>query len=84
MLADLLEKEGLGAGSCFGWWNFTGKLNLALAAGCALPLLGWLGYVPGSGAGRQYLAWVYAGLPAVLKLAALLLLWRLACKEHFS
>jgi GPH family glycoside/pentoside/hexuronide:cation symporter len=34
-------------GGYFGWWNFATKLNLALAAGVALPLLGLLGYAPG-------------------------------------
>ena len=49
------------------------KLNLALAAGIALPLLDALGYVPGTqddGAARA-LAIVYAAVPCVLKLAAL-------------
>jgi Na+/melibiose symporter-like transporter len=86
MLADLVERERIGAGSCFGWWNFMAKLNLALAAGCALPLLGWLGYVPGAAgqAGHAALAWVYAGVPAFLKLVALGLLWRLARRERES
>ena len=44
--ADLGERQGQ-AGACFGVWNFVAKLNLALAAGLALPLLGLLGYVPG-------------------------------------
>ena len=35
-------------GAYFGWWNFATKLNLALAAGLALPLLGWWGYTPGT------------------------------------
>jgi GPH family glycoside/pentoside/hexuronide:cation symporter len=37
--ADLGERQGQ-AGACFGVWNFVAKLNLALAAGLALPLLG--------------------------------------------
>lgn len=79
ILADVIEKEGGGAGSYFGWWNLTAKLNLALAAGLSLPLLGWLGYVPGgrSSEGLLALAWIYAGVPAVLKLMSLgLLCWR--------
>jgi hypothetical protein len=47
--ADLGERQGQ-AGACFGVWNFVAKLNLALAAGLALPLLGFLGYAPGSAA----------------------------------
>ncbi|GAB2902115.1 MFS transporter [Uliginosibacterium flavum] len=79
VLADLIERDaGAGAGSYFGWWNFVAKLNLALAAGLSLPLLAWLGYVPGSTdeQGHMALAWVYAGVPALLKCLALALLWR--------
>ncbi len=69
---------GADAGLFFGWWNAAAKLNLALAAGLVLPLLGWLGYVPGAAtpAGLDALAWVYAGLPCALKLVALALLLR--------
>jgi Na+/melibiose symporter-like transporter len=67
-----------GAGAYFGLWNFVTKLNLALAAGLALPLLGLAGYKVGAGdtAALTALAAVYALLPAILKLAALALLWR--------
>jgi len=67
-----------GAGAYFGLWNFVTKLNLALAAGLALPLLGLVGYKVGAGdtATLTALAAVYALLPAILKLAALALLWR--------
>lgn len=83
LLADLIGREQGGAGSYFGWWNFTAKLNLALAAGLGLPLLGWLGYAPGAGGqGVLALAWVYAGVPAILKLLALALLWRLSAYEE--
>ena len=40
--------RGRAEGAYFGWWNFATKLNLALAAGLALPLLGLFGYAPGS------------------------------------
>lgn len=71
--------HGAEAGLFFGWWNAAAKLNLALAAGLVLPLLGWLGYVPGSPgpSGLEALGWVYAGLPCALKLVALALLLRL-------
>ena len=59
-------------GRTFGWWNFASKLNLALAAGLALPLLQWWGYVPGqsqaSATGPLSLA--YGLLPCLLKLIA--------------
>jgi Na+/melibiose symporter-like transporter len=75
MAADLGERQGQ-AGACFGVWNFVAKLNLALAAGLSLPLLGSLGYVPGSGAGLPALTFAYALLPLAFKALAGLLLWR--------
>ncbi len=73
--ADLGERQGQ-AGACFGVWNFVAKLNLALAAGLSLPLLGGLGYVPGSGHGLAALTFAYALWPLAFKLLAGLLLWR--------
>lgn len=73
--ADLGERQGQ-AGACFGVWNFIAKLNLALAAGLALPLLGGLGYVPGSGSGLGALTFAYALLPLAFKALAGVLLWR--------
>ena len=72
--ADLGERQGQ-AGACFGVWNFVAKLNLALAAGLALPLLGVLGYVPGSGNGLMALTFAYALLPLAFKAVAGGLLW---------
>lgn len=70
--------SGQAEGAYFGWWNFATKLNLALAAGLALPLLQWWGYTPGeqSAAGLQALTWAYCLLPCALKLLAAGLLWR--------
>ena len=73
--ADLGERQGQ-AGACFGVWNFVAKLNLALAAGLSLPLLGALGYAPGGGAGLVALTFAYALLPLAFKALAGLLLWR--------
>jgi Na+/melibiose symporter-like transporter len=73
--ADLGERQGQ-AGACFGVWNFVAKLNLALAAGLALPLLGALGYVPGGGSGLVALTFAYALLPLACKALAAVLLWR--------
>ncbi len=68
------EREG----AYFGLWSWMTKMNLALAAGIALPLLEALGYTPGtqSREGLQALTVGYALLPCALKLAAGWLLWR--------
>lgn len=68
----------------FGWWNWGVQMSLALAAGIALPLLGWLGYVPGSSKGLPALAAAYALLPCALKLLAALLLWRAPLQHIYS
>ena len=70
---DALRHEG----SYFGWWTCANKLNLALAAGLALPALQALGYAPGarSEAALVSLALIYAALPCLLKGAAAALLW---------
>jgi Na+/melibiose symporter-like transporter len=77
LLAHALgQRAGAGAafGAAFGCFTLLGKLALAVA-GLALPLLAWLGYQPGAGAGHA-LALSYAGLPCLLKLAALAALAR--------
>lgn len=73
--ADLGERQGR-AGACFGVWNFVAKLNLALAAGLALPLLDLLGYRPGGAQGLSSLTFAYALLPLGFKFLAAGLLWR--------
>jgi glycoside/pentoside/hexuronide:cation symporter, GPH family len=72
---------GVHEGAYFGLWNFANKLNLALAAGLALPALEALGYAPGAreGSSLAALAIAYAVIPCVLKLVAaglLLVVWR--------
>ena len=68
----------------FGWWNWGVQMSLALAAGIALPLLAWLGYVPGSSTGLPALSAAYALLPCALKLLAALLLWRAPLQHIYS
>ena len=75
MLAGLigqLGERGQREGAYFGWWSFATKLNLALAAGLALPLLAWFGYTPGARdpAALQTLTIAYCLLPCALKLLA--------------
>jgi Na+/melibiose symporter-like transporter len=81
LLAGVVQRAGLAGraeGAFFGWWNAATKLNLALAAGLALPLLQLLGYAPGQRDPQalQALAIAYCLLPCALKLAAAALLYR--------
>jgi Na+/melibiose symporter-like transporter len=71
------------SGSYFGWWNLASKLNLALAAGLALPFLSAFGYAPGSRSaeGLQALTWAYCLLPCALKLLAAGLLYLLLLRR---
>ena len=87
LLAGVIQRAGHGQqleGAYFGWWNFASKLNLALAAGIALPLLGFFGYTPG---GRDpqalhALTLAYCLLPCLLKLGAAGLLWTLWLRKE--
>ncbi len=86
LLAGTLARSGdrgRAEGAYFGWWNFASKLNLALAAGVALPVLGALGYAPGARdeAALQTLTWAYCLLPCALKLIAASLLYTLILRK---
>jgi Na+/melibiose symporter-like transporter len=80
LLAGVIQRAGHAGrleGAYFGWWNFATKLNLALAAGIALPMLALFGYAPGNrepGA-LQALVLAYCLLPCLLKAAAAALLY---------
>jgi Na+/melibiose symporter-like transporter len=79
LLAGVIARagdRGRAEGIYFGWWNFATKLNLALAAGLVLPLLGWLGYVPGArdAGATSLLTFAYCFLPCGLKALAALAL----------
>lgn len=79
LLAGVIQQarhDGAAEGAYFGWWNFASKLNLALAAGLALPALQWGGYAPGSTSpdALDTLTFAYCLLPCALKLLAALLL----------
>ncbi len=81
LLAGTIQRAGHGQrleGAYFGWWNFATKLNLALAAGIALPLLAQFGYTPGvrDGQALQALTVAYCLLPCLLKTGAAVLLWQ--------
>ena len=81
ILADVIDYDRRGTGTraqgaYFGLWNLVTKLNLALAAGIALPTLALLGYEPATET-RSVLALgiMYALVPSALKLAAAATLW---------
>jgi len=79
ILADIVDGQDQGGrpdGTFFGLWQMVDKLNLALAAGVALPLLQWLGYQPGQAqeAGGT-LSLIYALAPCAVKLLAGACLW---------
>lgn len=75
LLARVIDANGhtgTREGAYFGLWNLVNKLNLALAAGIALPVLEMLGYRVGvrDAATLGALAFAYAVLPCILKLGA--------------
>jgi Na+/melibiose symporter-like transporter len=87
LLADVIAADGAeaDAGAHFGVWNLINKLNLALAAGLALPLVEWLGYRAGTPADGFALPAVYCLLPCGLKLIACAALTRMNTRfETFS
>jgi Na+/melibiose symporter-like transporter len=80
LLTGVIQRAGhahRAEGAYTGWWNFATKLNLALAAGLALPALQAFGYAPGgqSEAALSALMIAYCLLPCALKLLAAALLY---------
>ncbi|HNI76661.1 MAG TPA: MFS transporter, partial [Giesbergeria sp.] len=87
LLAGVIAQDGGDArhgGAYFGWWNLAAKLNLALAAGLALPLLGLWGYAPGARSEDALLplTLAYAVLPCALKLLAAACLYLLILRPR--
>lgn len=91
LLAGVIERSKRlvhAQATCWGWWNFATKLNLALAAGVALPVLGALGYTPGARdeAALSALTVAYCLLPCALKMIACagLYFWVIRPQAHLS
>jgi len=76
-LIDRCGERGRTDGAFMGWWNLATKLNLAMAAGLSLPLLGLWGYAPGQQDAQAVLALslAYGLLPCALKMLAGLALY---------
>lgn len=86
LLTGVIHHAGLGQqseGRFFGWWTGATKLNLALASGVALPLLGWAGYQTGADNphNQMVLSLTYGLLPCVFKVLAATALW-LSLRRH--
>ena len=79
LFARRLSKIAPNAGQAFGVWSFVTKFTLAFAAVALLPLLEQSEFVAGQIAPPDQALWVlsylYAGVPCVLKLVAIFLLW---------
>lgn len=77
---DTAETGAERAGLFFGLWNLATKLALALAVGIAFPLLEWSGFAANASvqpdSGLLMLGLLYGGLPILLKLGAVALIWR--------
>ncbi|RKT35016.1 Na+/melibiose symporter-like transporter [Roseovarius halotolerans] len=85
MFSVALTRAGLKASMAFGIWSFAGKLGLALAAFAVLPLLEGSGFAPGEindESALSMLNFSYAVLPCILKLAALVLVFRLPAEAQ--
>jgi len=68
---------GINAGQAFGIWSFCAKFTLAFAAAFVLPVLDWVGFSTietNSAKALWTLTILYAGLPCVLKLGAVIML----------
>lgn len=92
LVARIIEENGergKSEGTYFGLWNWVNKFNLALAPSLALGTLQWFSYTADMAKTDAYqkmnmlqqlandpLLWVYALAPCLLKLLAILLLYR--------
>ncbi|MEQ6203241.1 MFS transporter [Sulfitobacter sp. HNIBRBA2951] len=81
LFATRMAKISPSAAEGFGLWSFVSKFTLALSAVILLPVLESAGYASGApdaapAEAIDLLRFMYAGVPCVLKLAAIFLLWQ--------
>ena len=84
LFATTLSRAGLQAGQAFGVWSFAAKSSLALSALILLPALEFSGFTPGgenNAVALSALTFAYAVLPCILKVFAILLVFRLPQEE---
>ena len=84
VFARHLAKIGVRAEVAFGFWNFSSKISLALAAVLVLPGIEFLGFRPGvenTAQGLLALSFGYAALPCLLKILAIWQLLRLRFED---
>jgi GPH family glycoside/pentoside/hexuronide:cation symporter len=81
LLANVIGRHESTA-AYYGVWTLLAKLALAMS-GLALPLLALLDYQPGV-SGNPALGWVYAAVPCVFKLIALLLLKTIPASDSLA
>lgn len=68
----------------FSYWSMATKLALGLSVGLAFPILDLFDLASGSNASKIALIVIYAGLPVVLKLGAVTMMWHfpLTMEKH--
>jgi GPH family glycoside/pentoside/hexuronide:cation symporter len=77
VFARRIDHIGVTAGQAFGVWSFCAKFTLAVAAAFVLPILDWAGFSTieiNTGKALWTLTLLYAGLPCILKLGAVMML----------
>jgi len=72
------------AASYYSISNFLSKFSLAIASGIALPILGFMGYVPGIAREDYLFPFTYAFLPCFFQIIAILLLRKLIFQKSLS
>ncbi len=92
MQADVIDYEELRSGvrregEIIGIWSVARKMAAALGVGLALPVLGWVGYMPNVAQSPEVvttLKALYALVPAVLTVVGLLIAWNypIGKREH--